>query len=224
MYFITLTKLGSEIMGVIINGILGGVSGKVAGVVGSKWKDKSYLRAYAIPANPQSTAQVVQRSRMSQTVFVARQLLGNLIQPYWSKFYSSMSGYNAFIKYNIMHLSDSTYELTTNNVMSRGNLLGVSNLAATYYTLNGDVSVSWENNQNGSTGLSTDLYFLVIVNKDGTVYKSWEPGDTRGDEGTNISIPSGLSASDVIVYLFFYRGSGSALQVSDSSAVVPSAA
>lgn len=211
-------------MGRIVNGILGGVSGKVAGVVGAKWKDIKYLRAYAIPANPQSTDQTKQRSRMSSIVAVARQLLGTLIQPYWNHFYTSMSGFNAFVKYNIMQLASDTYELTTNNLMARGNLLGVANLSATYDTLDGAVTLSWDNNANGSTGLSTDFDYVVIVNKNGTVYKSSELSDSREDGGSSVNIPSGLTASDLIVYFFFFRGTGSSVEVSDSSGVVPSAA
>lgn len=211
-------------MGRILNGILGGVSGKVSGVVGSKWKDIKYLRAYAVPANPDTPDQQIQRSRMRSIVAIARQLIGTLIQPFWNPFYSSMSGFNAFVKYNIMHLADTTYYLTTDNQMSRGNLLGVENLAATYDTSTGEVEATWTDNSNGSTGLLSDYDFLVIVNKDGTVYKSVAPGDTRADANTGANLPAGLTASDLIVYLFFFRGTGSSVEVSNSSAVVPSAA
>lgn len=224
MYFITLTKLGGKIMGVIINGILGGVSGKVAGVVGAKWKDVKYLRAYAIPKNPDTPDQLVQRSRMQQSVFIARQLLGNLLQPYWNKFYSTMSGYNAWIKYNIMHLADTTYQLTTDNVMSRGNLLGVVNLAATYDSITGQFLFTWYDNSNGSTGLATDASIFVIANKDGNILSVSNPSDNRATAETGDMIATGLTPSNLIGFLFFIRGTGSALEVSDSSAVVPSAA
>ena len=47
---------GGFLMGIIQSGILSPVSGKVAGVVGGKWKDKAYLRAWVKPANPNSAA------------------------------------------------------------------------------------------------------------------------------------------------------------------------
>jgi hypothetical protein len=42
----------------ITRGILGGGRGKVANVVMGNWKGIDYLRAYAIPSNPRSEAQV----------------------------------------------------------------------------------------------------------------------------------------------------------------------
>ncbi|MCO6473709.1 MAG: hypothetical protein J5I57_08265 [Melioribacteraceae bacterium] len=211
-------------MGRILNGILGGVSGKVSGVVGSKWKDIKYLRAYAVPANPDTPDQQIQRSRMRSIVAIARQLIGTLIQPYWNPFYSSMSGFNAFVKYNIMHLTSNDYYLSTDNQMARGNLLGVADFSATYNTSTGEVAATWVDNSNGSTGLITDNAFFVVAKKDGTILLTDSGSETRGSEAYGLSVPTGLSASDLIVYLFYFRGTGSAVQVSDSSAVVPSAA
>lgn len=211
-------------MGRIVNGILGGVSGKVSGVVGSKWKDIKYLRAYAVPANPDTPDQQIQRSRMRTIVAIARQLIGTLIQPYWNPFYSSMSGFNAFVKYNIMQLTANDYYLSTDNLMSRGNLLGVADLSATYNTSNGGIDISWTDNSNGSTGLITDNAFFVIAKKDGTILLTDTNSETRGSEALGFFIPAGLSTSDLIVYLFFSRGTGSSVEVSNSSAVVPSAA
>jgi hypothetical protein len=204
---------------VILNGLLGGASGKVGGIVGGKWKNVNYVRAYAKPSNPNSTDQQVQRSRMRQSVEMARFLLGSLIQPYWNKFYPGMSGFNAFIKYNIMQLASTTYYWTVNNIISRGNLLGVSGLSATYNTSNGEIVVSWADNTNGSTGLATDELNLVVLTKDGTKYFTEFTWDARDGASASLNIDSGLTAADVLLFGFFSRGTGSALEVSDSSAV-----
>jgi hypothetical protein len=204
---------------VILNGLLGGASGKVGGIVGGKWKNINYVRAYAKPSNPNSTDQQVQRSRMRQSVEMARFLLGSLIQPYWNKFYPGMSGFNAFIKYNIMQLASTTYYWTVNNLMSRGNLLGVSGLSATYNTSNGNVEILYSDNSNGSTGLGGDGGVAVILTKDGTKYFIDIDNTTRQSEILETTIDTGLTASNLIVYFFFHRGTGSELQVSDSSAV-----
>jgi hypothetical protein len=49
----------------ITRGILGGGRGKVANVVMGNWKGIDYLRAYAVPANPRSEAQVQVRGTFS---------------------------------------------------------------------------------------------------------------------------------------------------------------
>jgi hypothetical protein len=46
----------------ITKGILGGGRGKVANVVMGSWKGIDYIRAYAVPSNPRSPAQVVRRN------------------------------------------------------------------------------------------------------------------------------------------------------------------
>ncbi len=88
-------------MGKLTSGILGPVSGKVAGVVGGRWKDKQYLRGYAIPANPNTAGQQVQRGKLADCVAFCKPLVGPIFNTYSDKFIPSMSGFNAFIKANI---------------------------------------------------------------------------------------------------------------------------
>lgn len=53
-------------MGKIGRGILGGVSGKVANVVGSRWKGIDYIRAKPLSvANPRTLLQVNQRTKFA---------------------------------------------------------------------------------------------------------------------------------------------------------------
>ena len=55
-----------------LNLIKGKWDGKVGQLVGSKWKDKATLRAYAVPANPNTQAQQIVRNVFKQmTSFVA---------------------------------------------------------------------------------------------------------------------------------------------------------
>ena len=73
-------------MGKIKQGILGGFSGKVAGVVGSSWKGIAVIKARPLSvANPKSPLQVAQRGAMAQIVMVARLLLASVLQPFCSK-------------------------------------------------------------------------------------------------------------------------------------------
>ena len=53
-------------MGEIKQGILGGFSGKVGTVIGSTWKDVSYMRAMAISvSNPRTPKQQTQRGKFA---------------------------------------------------------------------------------------------------------------------------------------------------------------
>lgn len=59
-------------MGVISQGILGGVSGKVGNVVGASWKGIDYLRIKpSNVANPRTEGQVSQRTKFALKLFTA---------------------------------------------------------------------------------------------------------------------------------------------------------
>ena len=88
-------------------GILSTPRGKVAGVVGASWKGIGYIRAKVTPANPNTTAQQAQRSKMSIVVAAAQSLLATVLIPFVSPFQKKMSGYNWFCKQNISNVADS---------------------------------------------------------------------------------------------------------------------
>ena len=103
-------------------GILSKVSGKVAGVVGGTWKGTNYLRELVKPANPNTPLQQAQRGKMSFVVAVARQLVGDVLNPYLNKFCKTMSGYNWFCKENIKKLGGTPLAFTSAPVLSFGTL------------------------------------------------------------------------------------------------------
>lgn len=54
-------------MAKLFTGILGGGRGKVASVIMGRWKGINYIRAYAIPANPRTDAQVANRNKFASS-------------------------------------------------------------------------------------------------------------------------------------------------------------
>ena len=103
-------------------GILSKVSGKVAGVVGGTWKGTNYLRELVKPANPNTPLQQAQRGKMSFVVAVARQLVGDVLNPYLNKFCKTMSGDNWFCKENIKRLAGTPLKFSSAPVLSFGTL------------------------------------------------------------------------------------------------------
>lgn len=103
-------------------GILSKVSGKVAGVVGGTWKGTNYLRELVKPANPNTPLQQAQRGKMAFVVAVARQLVGDVLNPYLNKFCKTMSGYNWFCKENIKRLAGTPLKFSTAPALSFGTL------------------------------------------------------------------------------------------------------
>lgn len=83
-------------------GILGGVLGKVGNVVGSSWKGIPILKSRPLSvANPRTTAQVAQRTKMANVVAFAQPILSAIIKPLNDRFAQQSSGYNDFVSRNI---------------------------------------------------------------------------------------------------------------------------
>lgn len=209
--------------GVITGGILGGFSGKVGAVVGGKWKTTNYMRAYVIPANPNTVGQQNQRGKTGRLVSIAKSVLSTIVQPYWNPFYSTMSGYNAFVKANKASLADTTFELDADFVMSEGTLHPLLTLAGVYTTGTGALAVTWADNSGVGNALGTDGVVLIAVNIDGTLY-DLDTADTRAGSPAELTLPTGLTATSIVVFGFAKRGTGASLIVSNSLGDVAAAA
>lgn len=216
----TLKKLAPS--GVINQGILGGFSGKVGPVVGGKWKDIDYMRSYVIPANPNTTAQQAVRARFAACVAYARTLLATILQPFWDPFYSDQSGFNAWISQNYS-LLDGSDVIDQTAIISKGTLEGDAITQAEYDTATGAFDSEWAANIFGNGETDDNVGFVIIDKSTGKAF--YNVGvNTRNDGGADFSIDTGLTATNLMCFLFFYRGTGSELIVSDSDGVVATAA
>jgi len=209
-------------MGVILQGILGGFSGKVGPVVGGKWKDIDYMRGYVVPENPNTPAQQTVRTKFAKMVQFARSVLATILQPYWDPFYTNKSGFNAFISENYSTL-DGSNDLIATSVMSKGTLENLHSNTATYDTANGQVGVVYSDAINGN-GLTDDIVELVIYNKDTEIFYFGDTPTARADTIISFNIPTGLTPTNIIAWVFCHRGTGVNLVVSDSIGDVCAAA
>lgn len=201
-------------MGVILQGILGGFSGKVGPVVGGKWKDVDYMRGYVIPSNPNTAGQQTQRAKFAAAVALARQILGSILQPYWDPFNSAMSGFNRWISENIGLLITGN-KMNATAIMAKGTLTPTAILTHTYNTASGAVECTWLGTAVGNQTTSDLLVIVAYDNVNGALY-SETTNYVRNVAGGDITIATGLTASNVIVYCFFIQGTGPNLIVSDS--------
>lgn len=189
----------------IRSGILGNIRGKVAGVVGSQWKDINYLREYVKPANPNSAAQQVQRSLMSAAVAFAKVLVGPIFNAYTDRFYKGMSGFNAFIKRNIA-VFVAVPDFTTIQ-LTEGKLSALGSQPCTYDTATGEVTINWLENY-GNNGASDDKVFWIIYDQ-GTGLFYFAPAEIARDSTPDVqTIVSGLTVTDLHAYVFAAKYAG----------------
>lgn len=207
--------------GVILQGILGGFSGKVGPVVGGKWKDIDYMRGYVVPANPNTPPQQAVRAKFSALVASARLLLSTVLQPFWDPFLSSMSGFNSWISVNY-DLSDVDGLIDETAIMARGTLETAPMTSSTYNTATGVCDLNFSDTITGN-GLATDSVLGIVYDSVNDDFYFGGTGDTRASATIQITARTGLTESAVFFWVFCYRGTGSQLEVSDSSGVVSSA-
>lgn len=203
-------------MGILKAGILGNVTGKIGGAVATNWKGKNVVRSYAKPANPQTEAQTTQRTKFSFTVAFAQTILTSIIHKFWYNLNSGMSEFNSFMKKNIT-LTDETDGITTANFVSVGSLEGSTFDPGTVQYGAGDVFADFSTSISGN-GLATDNAVLVVYDKANNVSFISDGLRTRSDGSISVTVGTGRTTTDLIAFLFFYRGSSQPYTISQSIA------
>ena len=205
-------------MAKILNGILGGFSGKVGNVVGACWNGIDYMRALATSiTNPKTPAQLDQRAKFSLIVAFLRPLTAFLRMSFKSASIK-MSAFNAAVAYNIKNAISGVYPNYaidfTKLVLSRGSLPGVLNPEATS-TVPGSIDFTWDNNSYEADANDDDQVFMVVIhpltNKAVTVVG----GNTRASGSDSFVVPELFIGQEVQCYIGFTNANES--QVSDSS-------
>lgn len=201
-------------MAIIRSGVLGNTRGKVAGVVGSQWKDKNYLREYVKPANPDTAAQQAQRARMTDVVAFAKACVGPVFNSYTDKFLKSMSGFNFFIKRNIA-VFDGTpaYDEVK---LTEGKLYPVAVTDATYEAVPNRVDIDYDADK-GNNGAADDAVYAAVYDPEtGLWYFAFEE-TARNTGQIQIGAPSNLSGQNLETYTWAAKYSGSVVSMISSS-------
>lgn len=202
-------------MGRIKQGILGGFSGKVAGVVGTSWKGIAVMKSLPLSvANPRTAGQVAQRGKFSAAIAAARTLLAALISVYWNPFAQRMSGYNKFISENIAAFDSDGLQTPEDFYAARGSLVGVTVSATDLNVATDTVTVSFTNNTGQGDALGTDEILVLAYNEDTDDWALNDGSNLRSSETATVVLPT-ISDGDVIrVWTFGSRPNKS--KVSDS--------
>lgn len=193
-------------------GILGPVTQKIGNVVGAKWKDRYYFRTLVTPSNPNTASQQAYRAVFTLLVAAGRLILGSVLQSYWDPFYSGMSGFNAFMKYNIQAM-DGTHDWAE-LIIARGSLEGAAISAAAYSGT--DVTIDFPTATSGN-GEATDAVLAVVFDAENGVAFITDEAVERSDGQQIITVGAGRTVGELKAYLAFHRGTGSSLVVSNSS-------
>lgn len=197
-------------------GILGGFSGKVGGVIGSSWKGIDTMRSQpSSVTNPRTNAQVANRSRFKSVSQLAAAMLTTIVKPLNDRFAQKMSGFNDFCQRNASAFDALGAFVPGSLVLSKGKLSAPVALEqqATDYTR---VNANFSSILYGSFDAATDKVYAVVIGKFGDILGISSAQQVRSDATIDVPTPEGRSATDPgTLYVSFLRADGT--QVSNSS-------
>lgn len=198
-------------MGKLQGGILGIMTGKVGGVVGSTWKDKNTLRSYRSSIAVNNTAKAVAaKDVFSQCVAKAIQINGVIGRDLWQRFEKSQSGYNALVaQFRAAYDANNNF-VAENLILSKGKIEDTAISSAEINPMTKAITIGW-NTSNTGYQLSTDVPYVVLMTTDGEVLKAYSGDDLAVTRAAGaITVPSFAheTSYDKYVYLMFKRADG----------------
>lgn len=197
-------------------GILGGFSGKVGGVIGSSWKGIDTMRSQpSSVTNPRTNAQVANRTRFKSVSQLAAAMLTTIVKPLNDRFAQKMSGFNDFCQRNAPAFDALGAFVPANLVLSKGKLSAPAELEeiVTSYT---EAVCNFSTDLVGSFDSAADKVYAVVIGKDGDILGISSGVTTRAAGVIQLATPAGRSAADPgTMYISFLRADGT--QVSNSS-------
>ena len=193
-----------------MNLLKGNWEGKVGETVGAKWKNKSTIRTYTKPANPNTAAQQSVRSVFAQmTSFVA--MFADQIKYLSALNTAGQSVRNAIIQINKSMIADGTFN-KANLLISKGGLQKVAGENAEAATKK--VKITWNNPT--ATNFTADAKLIaVMVQAESGLVDVVEAPATEGTTGVTSGIDFGTGSVDVYVYFLDKRGSNKVASISD---------
>ena len=215
----------SKIMARLSQGILGGISGKIGNVVGSSWKGIAVVKSKPLSvANPRTSGQIAQRTKMTNTVDYAKSILAGVIKPLWDRFAQQQSGYNAWVSANIDLFTSVNPTPPESLQISTGQMVAVNPSSATCSDGERNVTVNWPTLLPDSLSLATDQVYIVVYNESQDKFGVSSSAAIRS-AGTVVTVLQvDAEENDILrVYLAFRRADGTVVSNTGYISVVVSA-
>lgn len=192
-------------------GVNGNWSGKVGNNVGAVSNGRTVIRIYQpIVSNPQTAAQMLQRSRLSIASSFLRSLAG-IIKTGWKEVSKYGTAWAECIKQNMadaISLVGGVYTLDESKVvMSRGGVDLPYGMTATGD--GNDITFQWTDNSDIGTAKADDELVYLLKNKTRGQWVASKSAAVRSSRTFTFSCPSAWTGEDIYVYAFFVRADDS---------------
>ncbi len=191
-------------------GILGGVVGKVGGVIGTSWKGIPIIKQRPLSvANPRTAKQVAQRTKMTNIVEFARPILASVIKPLNDRFAQRQSGYNLFVSRNIKLFESELPDPAGDLEISRGKLGDTNIISISATSGDTELGIAIDPVLDNPFKQNSDLAYIVCVNATNGEIKGGQSSEVRSDGSLSFYMSEDFSTSDILhVYVSFLRADG----------------
>ena len=182
--------------------------GKVGQTVGAKWKNKSTIRTYSIPADPKTAAQLEVRDAFKElTSYVA--LFSDQIKYLTALDTSGMSVRNAIIKLNKAMVGPSGFD-KANLLISKGGLQKIAGFTPAIAT--NRLSATWT--APTATNFTADAKIIIVgVQQNSGMVEVIEADATAGTASGTLTF---AAAENIDVFAYYLDKRGSSKVASES--------
>jgi len=198
-------------MGTIKNGANGGFSGKAGSVVGSRWKDISYIKGLSKNrTKPPSQLQLEQQAKFATAVKFLRPIKDMLNITYAGMKAGKSTGFNMALRQVIKSAVQGVYPDYEINysavVLAEG---GVAIAEGSVIAAAGQkLLVSWEPEGNENGRFPEDRITVVIYDPTTNIFRNGVDDKTRADGELEVVLRSELIGRILQVYYFFTSRDG----------------
>jgi hypothetical protein len=189
-------------------GILGGFSGKVGNVVGSRWRGKNVMRSLPQRGNYTATAKQEEQRLKFKTVIGFLSQIVEILNSYFGSPQGDKSRSNLATSY---HLKNAVVTTPTGTVMdyakvliSKGDLRGIDGgtiVAAARQTLN----FGWQDNSGQGKATATDTLMVVVYAPDLNLFYTNTAVATRDATTASVTLPNYMASFEVEVWVSFSK-------------------
>jgi hypothetical protein len=173
----------------ITNLISGEVRNKVGGMVGAKWKGKSYVRAYVIPKNPRTEEQTKVRNSFTLLTHLGSRINETVLKPYQARPVRNKSPFNVFTALNKPFMTAKDTDLTHIKIFNGALPLGTAAVSAVSQA-DQEVEIVITPFRYG-LALPTDTLIAVVYNQTKDSYNSaFAERGPSGDSTITVPIPT----------------------------------
>ncbi|MFD1014617.1 DUF6266 family protein [Winogradskyella rapida] len=189
-------------------GILGGFSGKVGNVVGSRWRGKNIMRSLPTRGNYTPSVKQLEQREKFKTVIQFLTPIVPVLDLYFGNKQGDKSRYNLATSYHITEAVIDTglgFAIDYTKVLiSKGDLRGIDAgavAAAAGQTLN----FTWADNSGQGNASAFDDFMVVVFAPGLDEFYSNLAVDTRDATSASVSLPAYWTGQDVEIWAAFNK-------------------